>query len=366
MLNVVSQKEIQGFDELTRILTKDGFKLFDKINVATDHFITLNLDTEEIQLQKALRLHKNYYRGKIYTLQNKTINLVISQFSNILLRNRKGKVVLEKASEVFNSKTRRFFIPQKHKGGKFGKTKNYFILPKVKFGRGTKNIYKTNQNLKKVNMDDWLRFLGIFISDGYCNFNTLKRNYLIEIYQKKLNFYRDIEILLGKLPFNFKYSVVKSRFRCCNKQLSSYLSNLYSLSREKKIPKFIKDLHESHIKLFLEFLFKGDGCFKSNGELRYFATTSRSVARELPYLLCRVNKPFSMEIRPSPPFSRKKNKKSKKLLYFFHIKKGSNYGVGKYSIDLKQYCGNIYNIAIPNNTILVERCGKISWCGAYT
>ena len=79
-------------------------------------------------------------------------------------------------------------------------------------------------------MDDWLAFMGIWLSDGSVSAN--RESYRISIAQKKPAQTKRIERLLSKLPFDFSKGA--SEFYCYDKQLGSYLEQFGSASGEAR------------------------------------------------------------------------------------------------------------------------------------
>ena len=92
-------------------------------------------------------------------------------------------------------------------------------------------------------MDDWMRFMGIWISDG----SVCKNANTVCICQKNQPKTEKIKRLLEKLPF--KFTEEKDVFCIYDKQLSEYLRP-FGKSFEKYVPTFIKNSSKEQIKLF--------------------------------------------------------------------------------------------------------------------
>ncbi|PWI47222.1 hypothetical protein CEE45_12890 [Candidatus Heimdallarchaeota archaeon B3_Heim] len=207
-------------------------------------------------------------------------------------------------------------------------------------------------------MNSWLKFLGIFLTDGSVYFSTKNRQYKVSIFQKKENFLEEIQDLLQELPFDFKHKPSKYEYYICNKRLASLLSK-WKGKNKLIFPEFIHDLSISQKRIFVEWLFKGDGSFHKDGSLRYFATISINFRDNLFHLLLQLGYNFSF-YKQSDKSSLSKNPIP---IYRINLKKSDYYYIRKRNITTTPYDGKVYCVSVPNRVLFVERNGKFTWCG---
>jgi len=162
-------------------------------------------------------------------------------------------------------------------------------LDTLRIKNGTSNTLRA---LFPVN-EDFCRFLGYFISEGYYSKSV------ISISNDNENIISDVVSLCEKL-FNTKPYIRKTKCLGYSTQIIISNSPLVKLikklncgrtSKIKKIPSLIFGLSESKIYSFLSGLYAGDGSFtslnSSGNAIRYF-TTSFELADDLMYLLLHV------------------------------------------------------------------------------
>ena len=162
-------------------------------------------------------------------------------------------------------------------------------LEELNIKNGTSNTLKA---LFPVN-NDFCRFLGYFISEGYFSESSIK------ISNNNKNIFSDI-ISLSRAIFDVKPHVRETKGLGKSKQIVISNSPLVKLfkklgcgrtSKEKRIPSFIFGLSNPKIFSFLSGLYAGDGNFTSSessgNAIRYY-TTSFDLADDLMYLLLHV------------------------------------------------------------------------------
>jgi len=139
---------------------------------------------------------------------------------------------------------------------------------------------------QEIRMDDWLDFLGWFISEGYTSIN--KDGYTVGIRQFNKDNLAKIWECVNKLPF--KANLSEDRVTIHNKQLALYLEPL-GKSHEKYIPSHIKELSPRQLSILYESLMLGDGC-----ENNYF-TSSKQLADDLQEIILKMGYGSTIYIR---------------------------------------------------------------------
>lgn len=334
------------YDDKTEILTKDGWKLFENINL-NDYIATLNR-RGFLEYHKPTKIIREKYDGEMIVFQNRHLDLKVTPNHNIYARDKgEEKYKLVPAEKVFKTINKWRF---KKDALWRGREKSYFELPSI-----IKYKSKRLESDKKFNMDSWLEFLGWFISEGYTG-NGKKGSYRVGISQdeKKPKYRKKIRDCIKKL--GFKYSENRHEFRIGDKQLWSYLMQ-FGKARNKHVPSFVKELPPRQIKIFLNALFQGDG----NGEIKAdkncnFYTSSKKLIDDVQELIFKCGLSGNIKKHKNREHAYRINIISKYNTPGF---KGNKNPILKYV----KYDGKIFCCTVPNHIVYVRRNGKGCWSG---
>ena len=238
-----------------------------------------------------------------------------------------------------------------------------FTLPPVKIKykvphKGRLDEYKKTIPSKKVNIEDWLRFFGVWLAEGSASLSS-GGGYVISITQmddKRRSIIKEWVDKVGQ-QIGFKaWEEINEHSKAVkfkNKQVYEYLKQ-FGHAKDKYIPKEIKMLPPKYLKILLEAMVLGDGNMTKWGEIRY-STSSKRLADDVQEIAMKLN--MGATIR-----------KGKDGVYAIGITE-SDVCVTKRSIKWVDYCGYVYCVTVPNHIIYVRRNGKACWCGnccAYT
>nr|ANQ46380.1 RNA polymerase b'-subunit [Tetrabaena socialis] len=197
------------------VLTTEGWIPINEVTL-NHEVATFNRNTGELQYQKPTNLfHYHNYKGKLYHIKTNKIDLLTTLNHRMLVKNH--------FNVVTNSLTDYSLIPAKDIIGQrymYLKTANWtkkeyeFRLPSVQSGN---SIIPE----KRVDMEAWLTFFGLWIAEGCVETNNGTRNYPVLIAQKKKHI---VEILKKAiLQLGYKYTTSGISFKIYNKQLYKYL-----------------------------------------------------------------------------------------------------------------------------------------------
>lgn len=341
------------YSEDTEVLTDQGWKFFKDLN-GTERICTLNPETKEIEYQKPIAYQKYWYEGEMIRIINSSIDILTTPEHRHWIYTKKNKKL--RPVEARNL-PKSFSIPRTGKWN--GIEVKYFVLPaysnKWHSGKG-RGIDKVKyESEKKIKMEDWLKFLGIYLAEGYCN------KWCVNIAQKTKQ--KEIEEILKNLPF--KYSKSKSGFRISSVQLTNYLKQ-FGKCNEKFVPSFVKELSPRLINIFLDAFILGDGSIRENGARRFY-TTSSKLRDDIQELLLKAGSVgnYYVKIRRGS----KMRVRSKEYIRNFDIyvinerKKYQNF-LKEYNdncIKKEFYRGFVYDVTVPNHIIYVRRNGKPLW-----
>ena len=71
--------------EDTEILTSEGWKKYDEIDIAFDSIYTYNLEKNTIELSEIDKIHKHKYKGKMYHIQNRYVDCLCTPEHKLLV-----------------------------------------------------------------------------------------------------------------------------------------------------------------------------------------------------------------------------------------------------------------------------------------
>lgn len=353
------------FSEDTEVLTDKGWKFFYDLD-RTEKVCTLNPDNNNIEYHLPYHYNSHRHDGNLISISNKqkTIECLVTPDHKTWFLDRYKNKLHCTASNDLPSKG---FIPRT--GIWEGADIKYFYLPEYKNswysggGNGATKLYKEKNEPKlAIPMDNWLDFLGWYISEGSVGCH----GYTVNISQKKYK--NEVRECLDKLPFS--YLEDENNFQIGSIQLATYLKD-FGLCYEKYVPDYVKISSKRLINIFLNSYNLGDGASSDRYHTRYF-TTSKKLADDLQELTLKSGNVASII---------KGNKKGTimKGLKKEYIRKNDDYtvSVSKKNHDFwfetgarksqyvneKEYNGMVYDLTVQNHVIYVRRNGKPFWSG---
>jgi len=343
------------------ILTYDGWKDVSEIKVG-DLVLSANPETMELEWVKVIAIGKWLYKGKMIYFKGKGIDLLVTPNHRMFVYYRKiGNPIKEKQKDSkgrwTKSKLIGYFVKAKDiKVGYItpkigwrwkGKDEEYFTLPEL---NTTYNHQKVYYPPKKIKMENWLAFFGLWIAEGSVRGSKggKRKSYEITIKQKEPKASK-IRALLNKLPF--KYNEYKNKdivvFSIVDQQLYNYLKQ-FGNSHTKYIPREIKELSPRLLSVLLKWYLFGDGTIKHGKYVDiYCYSSSRKLKDDLIEIALKVGINASIEGDGCTlHFVKRKTVKLKDAM------------------SVINYEGYIYGIEVErNHTICVRRRGKIVFTG---
>lgn len=144
-------------------------------------------------------------------------------------------------------------------------------------------------------MDDWLEFLGWFISEGSLDKGSKRKNWSrIQISQAKKNFRNEIISCIERLGFTPQFN--QNDIRISNTVLAMHLNKIVGRGCDKKrIPNFIQFLSPRQIRIFLEAYQKGDEALQKSTNAAMYWTTSEDIANMLQILTLKIGQYCSIK-----------------------------------------------------------------------
>lgn len=249
----------------SQILTESGWKLLSEID-EDEKILTLNTDTNKIEIQKIDKKIDSAYKGDIYHIHGRNIDVKVTPNHRFLVHDRNGKPKYITAEEISNTNTSKLSIPKKGiwEGEDF---KNFTLkgINNFKHNSPSSFIEKNSEDIT-IKAEDWFEFMGWFLSDGSASGVVSGKSedtnqYTVKITQKKEASKKNIEDLYNKLPFSKRkvnYKGGKVDYVFTDKRLHSYLIKLGATSN-KYIPTEIKQASPRLLQIMLDAFLLGDG-----------------------------------------------------------------------------------------------------------
>lgn len=363
---VVTNPPFSCYSSDTEVMTDNGWKLIKDVDISKDIIMSLNPDTKNIEMVKAIDYIKNSVNGELYNYHTRHMDFCVTGNHRMYAeyRNCNGENVsipFVNAEDVKKS----YMLPLAGFSWS-GKDEKYFILPATtqleQYSRKEITVPE-----KKILMKDWLEFFGFYIADG-CYRNHInsygKRDYTISIKQNKdnekyvLNLIKKlgykVEISRGSTDSNNNYNIY-------SKQLWEYLSQ-FGRSTEKYIPREFLDLDTKYLMALYKGYTNGDSSLCADGHT-HFSTTSIRLIENIQEIILKI---FGRVVQYHKYTRKHSYDDNYGVCYSINLtidKNRDNYS--RYGVAEKvPYNDNVYCLTLEKNHImLVRHNGKIGWCG---
>ena len=352
------------YDEETDILTENGWKHF--ADLSTDDAVFTLRQDNVIEAHKPNRLFVYDWNGEMYNFKTKSLDLLVTPNHRMVvdhkgghLGNKLSRTFIE--AQDFNHNVHR--IPKQ--GIWTGVEEEYFELPQInytKYGAQGKTAYTVTAQLLKIKMDSWLKFFGIWLAEGSYDNDGIapSHGYRVFITQRRENVRKDIESMLRELPFPF--AAEGDNYVICNKQLWTYLKQ-FGRVYDKHVPADLKKLSKRQLRILFDWMVKGDGHVrKTTGQINYWTSSSR-LAGDLQEIVMKLGWLGTLSERDRGEINIEGRTHKTVTNYCLGVQKSSRYRLRADGIKKVAYNGKVYCCEVPNNTVMVRRHGKVSWCG---
>lgn len=353
--------KIGCYDDKTEVLTSNGWKLFKDVDINSDKIYTMD-EYKNPSFDKASEYHEYDYEGDLISFKNKSTDLLVTPNHRMVLDSKKtDKIFIKRADEIESNL--QVSIPMSLPYNSLVVEELHFTIPSLK-------IKNKSYPEVKINYNDWVKFMGIYLSEGCCDKAGNKNNHGNERYRITINqskeakpaIYNEIYKLLEKLPY--KFYAFDNGFEINNKPLCLYLRQFGDHS-DKFVPEDIKYLPKQYLDSFWEWLVKGDGNITSTGTEMYW-TTSKQLNDDIQMIMTLMGYRSRSEIvekKDATISGRLISKENMKDCYRSIKYIRTNNTVKKRQISRKLYSGKVYCLSVPNGTLFVRRNGKVAWSG---
>ncbi len=362
------------YDEQTEVLTRSGWKKFADLTYANE-ICTLNPSLGKMEYQKPLRIIKNRYRGKMYRLRTKRVDLHVTPNHRLFVTqfgSRGPKPFRLEEARVLFGKSKTFL-----KGGAWeGKTSKYFTLPAVEIKHGSR-FYSGFRKIpeRRLPIRPWLRFFGLWLAEGHTTTGSKGQYSVVVSNTNKRLVSEMVRLFKG---FGYRPTVYDNKgcfqVRVRNYQLFSFLKQ-FGYSHEKFVPIEIKTLSKPLLTILLDGYLKGDGhVYGRTGKGLSATTTSIRLRDDLQEIALKVGMSayYKLGMKEGTPLRALNDGKYKSrfdawVVYFLrHNKHGVTPSILRkrgYSEAWMDFDGMVYCVSVPNHVVYVRRNGIPVWCG---
>jgi len=321
------------------ILTDSGWKKYDELD-CTEKVMTLNYETDEMEWQKPTEyiefpeeerelIHFNTYAGEF--LCTKDHRLPIEMGGRLGFEKR-----IVKAGDLSQCSHAR--IPC---CGKEWIGDDEWIVP-----------------FNGISKEDWASFIGIFLSEGHTYHNKKQWSYQVAISQEAdSDKVERINQLISRLPFHFVYN--GHQWKTQNKLLYEYLVR-FGKSKDKYVPKYLKNASKKIINTVLEWMELGDGHLNHAGQ-RCYTTISKQLADDYQEMALKIGKRANIWLE-------KRSEENEKWADVYHVGLSNSdfaywYHNGRVATRLEKHTCRVTCLRVPNGIFLIRVNNKPIWTG---
>lgn len=365
----------------TQILTEKGWKYITDVEVG-ENILTVTPE-KKIEIKPILRKIDEPYKGKLIHIKGRFIDIKVTPNHKFPILNRYGKWKgFYTAQDLLEGNVPDMSHSYLFKTGEWeGVHEDFFTIEKLT--EGELSII-TNKQLKakysqdiQVNMETWMKFMGIYLSEGDSQFRRTQNGGRVSIHQKKPEIVEEIREMLDEMPFDYKeYERPNGgiTFSIFDMRLAKYLAqfgNCYT----KYVPYEIKKLSKELLQIFYDWFVMGDGRKRGLGPGQYYSddvfSTSKQLVMDLNEIQLKIgycgsyheeNHQFDRYIE-----GRLIEAKNCHNMHFTlrshnkHILLNTN---KKLSITEEDYEGRVYCVEVENHTFYTMcNNGKCLWSG---
>lgn len=340
----------------TEILTRDGWKSCDQVNV--DEIVAVcDLETKELRFEEIVAKHKYHFDGEMIRFASRYMDLVVTPDHQMVVmeqgktRNEYSNPIKVRADEVKNNSK---LITELIWNGK---------IPNALPIEGTPVSHLT--------LDEFLKFAGFYIAEGYIK--TSKGSFdAISISQNEDSpSYQEMKFIVEKLAngkhmqfvFDKRTGKTNVQMYLHGRELAKYIAELFGCSaRTKIIPRWILDLPTDKLNILMGSLMQGYGTKRISeyGSTRYkYSTASKLLAGQLQELLLKLG------IMPNTKIELAKSEKHAPIhRIMWPLKKHEPvFSVRKSTVSKVPYSGGAWCVTTRTGTLVVRRNGRICVCG---
>ena len=351
------------------ILCESGWKQLKDVT-KDDNVLTLNTETNNIEIQKVSRKIEYDYDGELINLESRNISESVTPNHGYPIYNSYNKFSgFYTAENIFNHEVKdqaHSFIPKQGNWTESGD--EFFTLKGVETPTSrTLRNHPDFQEDKKIPMDTFMKFMGIYLSEG----DYSKTGNDVRIYQVKPSICSMVEDLMVELDLKYTINISKNgsrTYRICDPRLHSYvkvLGDCYS----KYIPFELKQQSKDNLRALYDWFMLGDGRIRGVKRNKKTKLTNDvfSVSQQLAFDLNEIQLKigYSGIYHIEDRLIDERDIKGENCVDMHFSIRSLTKGIYLDDRHLKMekipYSGKVMCIEVPNHTFYVMSNGKCHW-----
>ena len=351
------------------ILCESGWKQLKDVT-KDDNVLTLNTETNNIEIQKVSRKIEYDYDGELINLESRNISESVTPNHGYPIYNRYNKFSgFYTAENIFNHEVKdqaHSFIPKQGNWTESGD--EFFTLKGIE--TPTSRILRNHPDCKedkKIPMDTFMKFMGIYLSEG----DYSKTGNDVRIYQVKPSICSMVEDLMVELDLKYTINISKNgshTYRISDPRLHSYvkvLGDCYS----KYIPFELKQQSKDNLRALYDWFMLGDGTIRGVKRNKKTKLTddvfslSQQLAFDLNEIQLKIGYSGNYHIEDRLIDKRDIKKENCVDMHFSirSLTKGIYLDDRHLKMKKIPYNGKVMCIEVPNHTFYVMSNGKCHW-----
>jgi len=333
------------------VLTTKGWVPINEITM--EHKVATLIDDKRLEYVNPTATQEYDYEGEMYSLESNHISAFVTPNHNMYTRSPKGKYKLLEAEKVS------------------GKTRMY-KKNADEFDPGTYMDTFDLIGTRKLDMDAWLTFFGIWLAEG-C---TL-RDWGISIAAHKQRVKDALVVCGATLGFAYKKhkdnvdDSERNAWCVSDKELVKYIKPLSVGSVNKKMPEWVWNLTRDQARTLIDGMMLGDGHTMKNGTRRY-DTSSTQLADDFQRLCLHAGFACNKFVKYKAgheSYCKPRDEVFKSTVDAYRLtilttQVEPSVNKTTKSDGMESYKGKVYCCTVPpSHVIYVRRNGKPYWCG---
>lgn len=342
------------------VLTKeDGWMTIDKLSI--HHTLAIATLNDELAYEKPSAMNVFDHCGDMYSVKTKSVEFVCTLNHKIYAKpTGADEFGLIEAHELVGTK-----YHCKKNVENMQKDVEIFTLPAFTHENG--QFERFNNHEKKISMDLWLEFLGIYIAEGH-----IDNGKMVRISAHKQCIKDKLIEILPQIGFTYNVYPGEPNYYYITKQrsLTQYLEPL-GKGIEKYLPEFVWDLSQRQSRILLFALLSGDG-YKNNNSYEYY-TGSEQLANDVQRLIihCGWSSMNTIKRKAGEVLTIKENQTIRKtdqrrisvIQHPNYLNTLINADAKSTTEEIIQYDGKVYCPTVSSGKFLIRKNGKIAITG---
>ena len=351
------------------ILCESGWKQLKDVT-KDDNVLTLNTETNNIEIQKVSRKIEYDYDGELINLESRNISESVTPNHGYPIYNRYNKFSgFYTAENIFNHEVKdqaHSFIPKQGNWTESGD--EFFTLKGIE--TPTSRMLRNHPDCKedkKIPMDTFMKFMGIYLSEG----DYSKTGNDVRIYQVKPSICSMVEDLMVELDLKYTVNISKNgshTYRISDPRLHSYVKVLGDCYN-KYIPFELKQQSKDNLRSLYDWFMVGDGRIRGvkRNKKTKLTDDAFSVSQQLAFDLNEIQLKigYSGNYHIEDRLIDERDIKGENCVDMHFSIRSLTKGIYLDDRHLKMkkipYNGKVMCIEVPNHTFYVMSNGKCHW-----